>query len=423
MKKTVFLLCLFIFIIPFTKVNTVGNNQTHSFDNYDIVIEDYYLDGNRGFSLEKTGTDPFYTIIHDSNESYLINGVIETDELFILYGSNHVTGNDTYYDSVFFIVDRLGNLVTYITTDFGDLEEITGAYVINDILIFHTIKSTDNEIEFVFENNYFSAYNLSYNLVDTIEIGSIIMEITSNDNYILFNYDYDDVYDGAIRDDLSILLPSDIVEIAEQEIFFGDVMIEFLNQASLNNEIVENGVYIDYPGNYQLQHSNAEYNFIVKPYVLGIENNKSYNESVTPTISSGNVMLNNDVYISGTEISAPGNYELTINGINNYLETYDFTIVSNMTGITNNHTYLDPVTISFTGEGYLNNQFIDSPVDVYETGEYILKIKGENNYLETYYFQIDEEIKTLSIVDFIQRFDIFILVVVLISGGIILKKK
>ena len=188
---------------------------------------------------------------------------------------------------------------------------------------------------------------------------TIIKKITSNEHYILFNYDYDDLYDGAIRDDLTILLPNDVLDIANQEMFINEVNIEFLNSALLYN--------------------NAEYNFILKPLVLGVENNKSYNESVSPSISSGNVVLNNDIFISGTEISKPGNYELTINGINNYSEIYNFTIVSNMTGITNNHTYLEPVTVSFSGEGYLNNQFIDSPAEVSETGEYILKIKGENN--------------------------------------------
>ena len=220
MKKTVFLLCLFIFTIPFTTIKSIGNNQTHNFDNYDIIIEDYYLDGKRGFSLEKTGTDPFYTIIHDSNESYLINGVTETSEIFILYGSNHVKGNSTYYDSVFFIVDKQGNLITQVTTDFGDLEEIKGAYLIDDILITHSIKSTDDGIDFVFVTNYFSSYDLSYNLIDTIEIGTIIKKITSNEHYILFNYDYDDLYDGAIRDDLTILLPNDVLDIANQILNF-----------------------------------------------------------------------------------------------------------------------------------------------------------------------------------------------------------
>ncbi len=43
--------------------------------------------------------------------------------------------------------------------------------------------------------------------------------------------------------------------------------------------------------------------------------------------------------------------------------------------------------------------------------------------METYYFSIEEDEVSTSFVDFIQRVDILVLVVVLISGGIILKKK
>lgn len=423
MKKTVFLLCFIIFTISFKGVSTISNDQTYSFDNYNIIITDYFQDGNKGISIEKTGTDPFYTVIFDSSERYIVNGVIKTDTNYIIYGSNHITGNPTYYDSVFMVVDQFGNLIEKVTFDFDDLEEVVGAYYINSTLILHTIKTTDIQERFVFVTNYFTSYDSSYNLINTIEIGTNITKITSNERYVLFNYEYDELYNGAIREDLSILLPNELINITNQEIFINEVTIEFVNTALLNNEIVENGVYLDYPGNYKLEYNNSEYNFVIKPTIKGIEDNKIYSSSITPIISSGNVMLNNDIFISGTEISSPGNYELTITGLNQYTQTMNFTIISNMTGITNNHTYKDPVLITFNGEGYLNNKYVTSPIDVSETGEYVLKIKGENNYLETYYFQLEEDTHSLTIVDFIQKFDIFILVVVLISGGILLKKK
>ena len=62
-----------------------------------------------------------------------------------------------------------------------------------------------------------------------------------------------------------------------------------------------------------------------------------------------------------------------------------------MEGIVNDHTYFEPVEILFNGEGFLNNQLVTSPLIVTDAGEYILKLRGDNNYLETYYFQIDTE--------------------------------
>ena len=426
MKKTVFLLCLFIFALPIKPVSSYGNNETYSFDNYNIIVSDYTQNGNKGISIEKTGTNPFYTIVDNENESYIINGVIKTTNHFIIFGCIHITDNDTYYDSMFLVIDQLGNLVsksTVYSDDFDDLEEIVGAYYIDNILILHTVKSTDDGMGYLFVTNYFTSYDLSYNEMDTIEISTEIKKITSNDNYILFSYEYDDIYEGAIRDDLSILLPTDIIEMSNNQVFYDEVTIEFLNSALLNNEIVNNGVTIVYPGNYKLVYNNSEYNFIVKPTISGVTDNMVYSEELSPKISAGNIMLNNDLYISESVISNPGNYELAIIGINNYIEKLNFTITSNMEGIINNHTYLDPVFITFNGEGYLNNQFVESPIEVSDSGEYVLKIIGENNYLETYYFQIDETIETMTIISFIQKFDIFILVAVLISGGIILKKK
>jgi len=423
MKKTVFLLFFMLFVLPLKTVSCYGNNETYSFANYDIIIRDYTENGNLGISVEKTGTNPFYTVIENSHEAYLINGVIMANGYYVIYGNNHLDNEETYYDSMFIVLDQLGNIVKQETYNFGDLDEIVGAYVLDNLLIFHTRQSTDDGQSYLFVTNYFSAYDLSYQMIDRIEIPREIKEITSDENYILLNYEYDNDYDCAIREDLSLLNANEILNLTNNAEFESEVTIEFLNEGLLNNEIVENGITVNYPGNYKLLYNNAEYNFVVNPVVSGVEDNKTYTMEVTPIISSGNIMLNDDLFISGTKITSPGNYELIITGIDGYQKSYNFTITSDLNGITNNHTYLDSVLLTFNGEAYLNNQFIESPVELSEDGEYVLKIKGENNYLETYYFQIDEEEETITLLSFIQKFDIFVLVVVIISGGIILKKK
>ncbi len=423
MKKTVFLLLFMLFVLPFKTVSCYGNNETYSFDNYDIIIRDYTENGNLGISVEKTGTNPFHTIIEKADEAYMINGVIMANGYYIIYGNNHLYGGDTYYDSMFIVLDQLGNIIKQETYNFGDLDEIVGAYVLDNILILHTVQSTDDGQSYLFVTNYFSTYDLAFLLIDTLEISKEIKEISSDENYLLLNYEYDDDYDCALREDLSLLNANEILNLTNNAEFENEVTIEFLNEGLLNNELVENGITVNYPGNYKLIYNQAEYNFVVNPVVSGVEDNKTYTEEVTPVVSSGNVMLNDDLFISGTTITTPGNYELIITGVNGYQKIYNFTITSDLNGITNNHVYLDSVFLTFNGEAYLNNQFVESPVELNEDGEYVLKIKGENNYLETYYFQIDEEEETITLLSFIQKFDIFILVVVIISGGIILKKK
>ena len=423
MKKTVFLLCLLVLILPKTSTQAAGNDKTFDFDNFNIVIENYTVDGEKGFTVNKTGTNPFYTIICEEDETFIVNGVTQVRDSFIIYGSTHRIGYPTYYDAFFIVLDAFGGIVTKQAYDYNDLEEIVGVYLLDELLVFHTEKSNDNGRNFVIVNNYFTSYDLNYNLIDEMEIGSEIRQIYSDGNYVFFNYDADILLDGGIRDDLTILLPTDLINIENNEIFTSNIYIEFLNEARLNNDVIRNSIYIEYPGNYKLVHNNREYNFVVVPLISGIEDNRSYINGVTPVISAGNILLNNDVFISGTKVDFPGNYELTINGVNGYKETYNFIVTSNMQGVINNHTYTEPIEIIFNGDGYLNNQFVTSPLEVDDIGEYILKIRGENNYLETYYFQIGTDTDEMNMLDFIQKFDIYILVIVLISGGIILKKK
>jgi len=423
MKKTIFLICLIFFIFPFNTVKGVFNDKTFEYDDFNIILDNYNLVGNRGVTIEKTGVNPFYTTIFFEGESFIINSILRSEDYFVLYGSNRVAGAETFYDALFIVIDYEGNMLNKTTVDYGDLEEVVGAYLIDEILIIHSVKSTRDEIDFTFENNYFAAYGPNFNLLGTVEIGTEIEKITSNEKYVLLDYERDYLVDVGIKSDLSFLLPSDRINIEDEEIFVDEIHIDFLNDAFLNGELVQNGLTLSYPGNYKLSHNLSEYNFSLRPLILGFEDNNVYNDSVTPYISSGNIILNNDIFISGTIIDKPGNYELSIDGINDYLETYNFTITSNMNGIINNQIYNDTVEISFKGEGYLNNQFVTSPLLVSEEGEYILKISGENNYLETYYFQIIEDEESVGIVDFIQKFDILILVVTLLTGGIILKKK
>ena len=182
-------------------------------------------------------------------------------------------------------------------------------------------------------------------------------------------------------------------------------------------------MYIDYPGVYDLEYNNYEYSFIVNPIITGIENLGVYSTSVTPYISSGTTYLNNDVYVSGTEISEPGNYRLKVIGANDYVKEVQFTITSDIKGVLHNQTYSDDVEISFNGDGYLNNTFIESPYTISGPGDYILKIQGNGNYLETLYFNIVEAEEETTLIDIIQKYDVVFLAVVVIGGGIILKKK
>jgi hypothetical protein len=186
---------------------------------------------------------------------------------------------------------------------------------------------------------------------------------------------------------------------------------------------VEHGVRIDFPGHYILQYDGFDYQFTVEPTISGVDDLASYNEPVTPFITSGKLFLNDDLFVSGSTISDPGYYELTIQGINGYQKVISFTITSHLSGVVHNQTYQEPVEMTFNGTGYLNNGFITSPFRVEDPGEYVLTIEGKNTYKETYYFAIMEPPKAYTMMDFLRQYDLVILGVTIVGGLLVLKKK
>lgn len=423
MKKTVFLFLMMIITVLKLSIPISAAEFTYDFNDYKIIISTVSEDGSVGFTIEKTGINPFFTTIVNNSEFYTITNVEHIDNYFILYGYGFVSNSTTEYDTLFIVLDEAGNLVHKELRDYGEMEIILDFYYFDNTFIAYVEQTIDNDFNYVFESSFFAKYDQNFNFIDSIKVESPIKKIAQNEFYIMIGFNDNILFNLAIRSDLSIFESGDDLLLDESEIYYDYKLIEFLNSASLNTEFIENGILLEYPGIYHFVYQNKSYNFTIKPTILGIVNDYVYNSSVTPTIDSGNIFLNNDLFISGTTIKNPGLYDLTVIGTNGYQEEINFTITSGITGVINNHIYNDSITIEFNGDGYLNNQLVESPCEISETGEYILKIQGANNYLETYYFEIEEEVSKASLTDFVQKFDILVLVVVLISGGIILKKK
>lgn len=423
MKKTVFLFMLIIIAITSLANEVVVEGKVFEMDDFEIIVTNFREDRSSGFTVEKTGVSPFVATVIDYEKYYYISGASKIGDYYVLYGYGFTLNTDTEYDSFFIVFDSTGNVIKKDLRDYGNMEIVKRVFYIDNIFITQIEQVIDMDYSYLFEANHFSAFDLDFNYIDSVEIGSKIRSLSYNDKFILIGYSSNSYYNFGLRSDLTTLNHDEVIDISEGEVFIGEVEIEFINSATLNNEHVENGISIDYPGKYVLIHNDNIYNFTVDPIITGVEDKNIYEESVTPHINSGNVFLNNDLFISDTEISNPGNYDLIVTGANNYTRELSFTITSKLTGIINNNSYIDPVVLTFNGDGYLNNQFIESPYEVSDDGDYILKISGENNYLETYFFSIEKVEDETRFIDFIQRVDILVLVVVLISGGIILKKK
>lgn len=421
MKKVVFLFVLIA--IAFSATITQVKASSFDLGDYEIVITSISDENQRGFTIEKTGVNPFYNTVTNMGEYDYITGVVELNQYLILYGYCFSTGSDTQYDSLVYIYDLMGNQMSKHILDFGEVEAIENVFFMDDVLILQTEQNIDSPYSHSFSANYFTALDADLNIFEDVKISSEISEIINNDRYLLIRHDQSSYFNQAIRSDLSVFSVDDDLDLMDRGVYTQEFYLEFINEGELNGELVSHGILIDYPGSYSFKYHGKTYDFVLTAPIYGVENNKVYLEGVVPRIEHGNILVNNDLYITGTTISEPGNYDLVVEGVGDYAEAIHFVIAHSLTGIINNQTYDKELLLTFTGDGYLNNQYIQSPYEVIEPGDYVLKIKGVNDYLETYYFQIETEDSSLTIVDFIQKFDIVILVIVIISGIIVLKKK
>lgn len=421
MKKIVFLFALIVTLVP----KNISAEQSQSFilDNYTINIEETYIDGGIGITIEKQGPGPFQTTYRTYGERYYIKGVVIQNDQIILYGSVHVKDEDTYFDSIVLVFTEYGTFEKKIIVDHGDLEEIEQVFYVDGVYVMQTVQHTDMNEEYHYKNNYFTTYDDTFTKINQIEVSREILTSKQENSYLLFSYDYDDYYEFGLTSNLEVIQDDDLIEVEENFVFTSAHYLRFINSGYLNGETISNGYNISYPGLYTFIYNDNENHFKFDADVRGVEDGGVYSEGLTIYFNGGNALLDNDVINSGHHVTLPGEYQLTVNGLNGYLEQYNFTITSNMDGVVNNHIYDDLVNVSFNGEGYLNNQFVESPIFIENEGEYVLKILGENNYMETYFFSVEKEKKDMSFLGFVQKFDVVVLVVTVISGAIILKKK
>lgn len=424
MKKTVFLFIIVIFLSFNTNLSASSEPLVFGFKDYEIRLNtiSHPIRG-RGYRVQKIGANAFTEDKVFLNQKTYITNCVEINDLHVFYGYTHNYEGENYYDPFVMILDKEGNEKFVLFEDFGDLEEVVQVVEIDNILLIQIEQSVEDELrDIVFDNNLFITYDFEYNRLNTTSVDTEITRNAYTDQLFLFDFDYEDGYSGGLNAELEIIV-DDILEISNNHIFEESATILFINEALLNGKEYLHGVTIDYPGNYELEYNDFVYRFSVSSVVSGVTDNEVYLEGISPRIETGKAYLNNDLYVSETPITEPGNYVLKIIGVNGYEETYDFTINPNVTGVLNDKVYDDDVQIEFDGIGYLNNTYIESPYTVTEEGEYLLKIKGEGNYLETYHFTVDTPEEEPTLIDYVKKYDVVFLGVVVVVGGIILKKK
>lgn len=422
MKRVVF----FMLLVGWLSLQPVGAATTHvySFDEYEIRATRTRVDGDQGYELEKIGKDPFSMLFTYDDSTLHINDITEIGGNHVIYGYIHYSGANTYYEGFVTILSPSGEELKHVIYDYDTDEDVRCVHVMDGVVVVavSAVEKNDRD-QYDFLKYTIHTYDYNYEQLSTFDIYQEIQEFYPTDTMLLINFNHDSLYDLGITNNLELIYPDDPLPIETDQQFIDSVTIPFLNTAVLNEEEVQHGVYIDTPGYYDLAYDGYTYSFQVLPQISGVQDGGVYQASVVPLISSGRVYLDHDLFVSGTPVEEPGEYHLVIQGRGGYQEQVTFTITSDMEGITHNTTYTQPVEVSFNGMGYLNNGYITSPYLIEDPGEYMLRIEGENEYRETYFFTIDDPSPNYTLVDFLKQYDLAILGVTLISGFLVLKKK
>lgn len=425
MKKTVFLLLFFLSLGFQTNLYAVGEPLIFTFDDYEFRLEiKNHPDAGKGYRIQKIGETTFtYDAVYFNRRLFVTN-CVEIEDYHVFFGYSHDYEGANYYDPLLLVLDKNGSEELILFDDFGSLEEIRDVVIIDSVIFVRIEQSSEDEYGDIRpDRNIILTYDLNFDKLSETELEEDPVRWGTSEYLYMYDLEYDEQgYDGGFDTQLNHLEDTTL-PITNHQIFYDSTTILFINEASLNGKTYFHNITIDYPGNYELLYNNYTYRFTVEPTITGIVDNEVYRSSVSAEITSGKAYLNNDLYVSGTPIVDPGNYELKITGINGYEKNISFTITSNVSGVLNDQVYDDEVNINFDGEGYLNNTYIESPFTVSEDGEYVLKIKGEGDYLEMYYFTISNQEEGPTFIDYVQKYDIVFLGVVVIIGGIILKKK
>lgn len=137
--------------------------------------------------------------------------------------------------------------------------------------------------------------------------------------------------------------------------------------------------------------------FTIEPTIDGVADGQTYYEPITPNISGGDLFLNGNEYINGTEISDKGYYELEINAHTSNIDytisnnsSYPFKLIDGVYTSSNKQgNYDSTIRFTFNQSGIFSFEYWVSSeknydyLTIYKNGSQIIKISGQTS--ETLY--------------------------------------
>ncbi|GEM_PF-1165577 len=210
--------------------------------------------------------------------------------------------------------------------------------------------------------------------------------LTEPGNYFI------EIQDYLFYMELNVTLKPIVLGIVDEMMTDEPIVIVSSGELSINDESYMSGTEILIPGNYALRISgeggyNEEYHFVILPIVEGIVDGETTKDSVTIHSNATWMTLNGEEYLS-SPVTSPGDYLLVLGGQNNLTELIGFTILPSVFGVENQGIYEQQVTISVNGEAYLNGSLMGSKMTISESGDYMIELYYQDEIVETLFFSV-----------------------------------
>ena len=318
-----------------------------------------------------------------SFEKIKVNTVYIND-IRIEYG-NKVGNNDS--DGYVSIYNDENELINEIDFDNNGYEYFKYFAIVSDdrfIVVCDTYFSSNDFSLPVYRETVLLMYNFEGTLISKEYIYEKPKECHNHNYLLILDFGFKEImYD----DELDL-----VEEIKIEEEYLGSFNYQFQGEAYVN-ELESEYININYPGVYEIQIIDKDYQFnftvVVHPDYR-IEGNR-YGEGYLGEVkiySFGDMILNQEEYIIGSSILAVGNYTLNIIGENGYRKDVEFVILPEIvvndglseTQLYENSEYMNPIRIFSNAQTmFLKNEVYSSSL-INSPGNYILVLYGINGY-------------------------------------------
>jgi len=324
----------------------------------------------------------------DDENAYYANQANLIDEHVVFAGYIIVTeGMERTYDGFLIVTDTEGQIIMEKTYEGSVAEEVRSVNRIDEETLIVQLRKETSEPGFYRDRLHFYKAVV---LDNTLSFERELKRVHRIGDLLYLSTRHQGDYSMAVGPKGLFMEVSGVTGIADGKTYQDAVTFQTLGETYLNGELLKGHQHtIDYPGHYVIDNGGKSLFIDIEPIIKGVENDAVYLEEISIEISKGHSFLNYDLYLSGKPITMPGYYELRVEGVNGYEKRIGFTLESAVSGIEDDAFYQEPRTISFIGDGFLNNHQVSSGIEINQSGVYRFEIEGENGYNRSYTFEID----------------------------------